>query len=64
MENNIEISIEGGYIKNKEIFVTPEEANKLPPSKVCLLCTGAKESHLQLLSRIANGSHRQIKLTI
>ena len=40
MENNIEISIEGGYIKHKDIFITPEEANKLPNNKVCLLCTG------------------------
>ena len=62
MENNIEISIQGGYIKNKEIFITPEEATHLPPSKVCLLCTGSQGEPLAALSRIANGSHRQIKL--
>ncbi len=62
MNNNIEISIEGGYISNKEIFITPEEANLLPDNKVCLLCTGSQGEPLAALSRIANGSHRQISL--
>lgn len=62
MENNIEISLSEGYIKHKEIFVTPEEANNLAPNKVCLLCTGSQGEPLAALSRIANGNHRQIKL--
>ena len=62
METNIEISIESGYIKNKDIFISPEAANHLPPKKVCLLCTGSQGEPLAALSRIANGNHRQIKL--
>lgn len=62
MENNIEISIQGGYIKHKDIFVTPEEANHMPPEKVCLLCTGTQGEPLAALSRIADGTHKQIKL--
>ena len=62
METNIDISIQGGYIKNREIFTSPEEANHLPSDKICLLCTGSQGEPLAALSRIANGVHRQIKL--
>ena len=62
METNIEISIAGGYIKHKDIFISAEEANKLPDNKVCLLCTGTQGEPLAALSRIADGSHKQIRL--
>ena len=62
MENNLEIAIRDGYIKNKDIFISAEEANNLPSNKVCLLCTGSQGEPLAALSRIADGSHRQITL--
>ena len=62
MEANIEISIEGGYIKHKDIFITPEESKKYPSNEVCILCTGTQGEPLAALTRIANGTHKQIKL--
>ena len=62
MENNINISINGGYIDHKELLITPEEANILKPGEVTLLCTGSQGEPLAALSRISNGTHKQIKL--
>ena len=62
METNIEISLESGYIKHKDIFVTPDEANRMAPGDVCLLCTGSQGEPLAALSRIANNEHKYIKL--
>lgn len=63
MDTSIDIAVKCGYIKDKKIIITPEEANRLKPSQVCLLCTGSQGEPLAALSRIANGSHKQIKLT-
>lgn len=62
MENNINISIKGGYINHKELLISAEEANNLKPNEVTILCTGSQGEPLAALSRISNGTHRQIKL--
>lgn len=62
MQNNIDISIKGGYIDHKELLVTAEVANTLKPGEVTILCTGSQGEPLAALSRIADGTHKQIKL--
>ena len=62
METSIDIAVKCGYIKDRSIIISAEEANMLEPSKVCLLCTGSQGEPLAALSRIASGSHKQIKL--
>ena len=62
MDNSVEIALKCGYIKDKNIIISPEQANHMKPSEVCLLCTGSQGEPLAALSRIANGNHRHIKL--
>ncbi len=62
MVTNIEIAKQCGYIKDDGIFITSEEANKMKPENVCLLCTGSQGEPLAALSRIANGIDRNITL--
>ena len=62
MDTSIDIAVKCGYIKDKKIIISPEEANRLKPEEVCLLCTGSQGEPLAALSRIAAGSHKQIKL--
>lgn len=62
MNTSIEIAQDCGYIKDKDIFITSEEANRLKPENVCLLCTGSQGEPLAALSRIANGNDKNITL--
>ena len=62
MENNINISVEGGYIDGKDVFVNADAANTMKPGEIVLLCTGTQGEPLSALSRIADGNHKQIGL--
>ncbi len=62
MENNIELSLQNGLLNDRSMFINANEAKSLKSHEICILCTGSQGEPLAALSRIANGSHKQISL--
>ncbi len=62
MENTIAIALKNDLISDKSIFIDFNTANSLKNNEVCILCTGSQGEPLAALSRIANGTFKQINL--
>ena len=63
MAKTIEIGQQVGYIKPpKGTLIEPEDLVNYKPEETTLICTGSQGEPLAALSRIASGTHRQIKL--
>ncbi len=62
MKTSIEIALENGLIKDRSIFIDANKAKTLKRNEVCILCTGSQGEPLAALSRIANGTDKQISL--
>ncbi len=64
MKSNIEIAKELGYMKfNPKTLVDLRQIEKYPKDKVVIICTGAQGEKNATLMRIANGEHRDVRLT-
>ncbi len=62
MENAVNIALNNNLITDKSVFIDANQAKDLKHNEVCILCTGTQGEPLAALSRIANGTHKQISL--
>lgn len=63
MENVVQIGRRLGHIvADEDDFIDPELLDSYPSNKICILCTGSQGEPMAALSRMANASHRYIKI--
>ena len=62
MERITQVAKAAGYLKDMPPLLTFEAAAKMDPAKLLIVCTGAQGEPAAALSRIAEGTHAQLKL--
>ncbi len=63
MKNNLAIAQELGYLKvKKNTLITAEHAEEYPDNRLLILSTGAQGEEFAALTRIANKTHKYLKL--
>jgi len=62
MDASVELALNNGLITDKSIFIDANKAKSLKRTEICILCTGSQGEPLAALSRIANGTHKQVSL--
>ncbi len=63
MKANIAVAELAGYLKHKKETIIPiEDVDKYPPEKILVLATGSQGEEFAALMRIANKTHKYIRL--
>lgn len=63
MEFAVQVAREYGYIKVKDTsFIQPEQLKEFKKNEIAILCTGSQGEDMAALSRIANGTHKDVTL--
>ena len=64
MKNNVDICIAAGLITVKKDTIIPStEIANFPPDRIIVLATGAQGDEFAALTRLANKSHKQLRLS-
>jgi len=63
LEANVKVAMELGFLSDPEhVLIEPREAALLPDHQIVYIVTGSQGEPMAVLSRIANGDHREVSI--
>ncbi|MGH2560663.1 MAG: ribonuclease J [Thermomicrobiales bacterium] len=63
LENNVRIALELGYLTDpRNVLIDARDAKEIPDDKIVYVVTGSQGEPMAVLSRIANGDHREVSI--